>query len=151
MGIIKEFKEFAIKGNMVDMAVGIIIGTAFNSVVNTLVKEVVMPPLSLMTNGIEFADKKWVLRDGIAEAEGTKAVEEVAIGYGALIEVCLDFLIIGLTIFLVIRLMNRFRTKAENPEDKREVTPKDIELLAKMNHLMEEQNQLLKKNFSNKD
>jgi len=151
MGIIKEFKEFAIKGNMVDMAVGIIIGTAFNSVVNTLVKEVVMPPLSLMTNGIEFADKKWVLRDGVAEAEGTKAVEEVAIGYGALIEVCLDFLIIGLTIFLVIRLMNRFRTKAENPEDKREVTPKDIELLAKMNHLMEEQNQLLKKNFSNKD
>jgi len=151
MGIIKEFKEFAIKGNMVDMAVGIIIGTAFNSVVNTLVKEVVMPPLSLMTNGIEFADKKWVLRDGIAEAEGTKAVEEVAIGYGALIEVCLDFLIIGLTIFLVIRLMNRFRTKAENPDDKREVTPKDIELLAKMNHLMEEQNQLLKKNFSNKD
>jgi len=151
MGIIKEFKEFAIKGNMVDMAVGIIIGTAFNSVVNTLVKEVVMPPLSLMTNGIEFADKKWVLRDGIAEAEGTKAVEEVAVGYGALIEVCLDFLIIGLTIFLVIRLMNRFRTKAENPDDKREVTPKDIELLAKMNHLMEEQNQLLKKNFSNKD
>ncbi len=151
MGIIKEFKEFAIKGNMVDMAVGIIIGTAFNSVVNTLVKEVVMPPLSLMTNGIEFADKKWVLRDGVAEAEGITAIEEVAIGYGALIEAFLDFLIIGFTIFLVIKVMNRFRTKAENPDDKREVTPKDIELLSKMNHLMEEQNQLLKKNFSNKD
>ena len=151
MGIIKEFKEFAIKGNMVDMAVGIIIGTAFNSVVNTLVKEVVMPPLSLMTNGIEFADKKWVLRDGVAEAEGITAIEEVAIGYGALVEAFLDFLIIGFTIFLVIKVMNRFRTKAENPDDKREVTPKDIELLSKMNHLMEEQNQLLKKNFSNKD
>lgn len=151
MGIIKEFKEFAIKGNMVDMAVGIIIGTAFNSVVNTLVKEVVMPPLSLMTNGIEFADKKWVLRDGVAEAEGITAIEEVAIGYGALIEAFLDFLIIGFTIFLVIKVMNRFRTKAENPDDKREVTPKNIELLSKMNHLMEEQNQLLKKNFSNKD
>jgi len=151
MGIIKEFKEFAIKGNMVDMAVGIIIGTAFNSVVNTLVKEVVMPPLSLMTNGIDFADKKWVLRDAVAEAEGITAIEEVAIGYGALIEAFLDFLIIGFTIFLVIKVMNRFRTKAENPDDKREVTPKDIELLSKMNHLMEEQNQLLKKNFSNKD
>lgn len=151
MGIIKEFKEFAIKGNMVDMAVGIIIGTAFNSVVNTLVKEVVMPPLSLMTNGIEFASKKWVLRKAVKEAEGAKAIDEVAIGYGALIEAFLDFLIIGLTIFLVIRIMNRFRTKAENPEDKREVTPKDIELLSKMNHLMEEQNQLLKKNFSKKD
>ncbi|OEY71192.1 large-conductance mechanosensitive channel protein MscL [Salegentibacter salarius] len=151
MGIIKEFKEFAIKGNMVDMAVGIIIGTAFNSVVNTLVKEVVMPPLSLMTNGIEFADKKWVLRDGVAEAEGVIAIEKVAIGYGALIEAFLDFIIIGFTIFLVIKVMNRFRTKAENPDDKREVTPKDIELLSKMNHLMEEQNRLLKKNFSNKD
>ncbi len=151
MGIIKEFKEFAIKGNMVDMAVGIIIGTAFNSVVNTLVKEVVMPPLSLMTNGIDFADKKWILRDGVEEAEGITATEEVAIGYGALIEAFLDFLIIGFTIFLVIKVMNRFRTKAENPDDKREVTPKDIELLSKMNHLMEEQNQLLKKNFSNKD
>jgi large conductance mechanosensitive channel len=151
MGIIKEFKEFAIKGNMVDMAVGIIIGTAFNSVVNTLVKEVVMPPLSLMTNDIDFADKKWILRDGVEEAEGITAIEEVAIGYGALIEAFLDFLIIGFTIFLVIKVMNRFRTKAENPDDKREVTPKDIELLSKMNHLMEEQNQLLKKNFSNKD
>jgi len=151
MGIIKEFKEFAIKGNMVDMAVGIIIGTAFNSVVNTLVKEVVMPPLSLMTNGIDFADKKWILRDGVEESEGITAIEEVAIGYGALIEAFLDFLIIGFTIFLVIKVMNRFRTKAENPDDKREVTPKDIELLSKMNHLMEEQNQLLKKNFSNKD
>ncbi|PRX49813.1 large conductance mechanosensitive channel protein MscL [Salegentibacter salegens] len=150
MGIIKEFKEFAIKGNMVDMAVGIIIGTAFNSVVNTLVKEVVMPPLSLMTDGIEFANRKWVLREGVAEADGVTLVEEVAVGYGALIESLLDFLIIGMTIFLVIRLMNRFRNKAENPDDKREVTPKDIELLSKMNHLMEEQNQLLKNNLSNK-
>lgn len=150
MSILKEFKEFAIKGNMVDMAVGIIIGTAFNSVVNTLVKEVVMPPLSLMTDGIEFANKKWVLREGVAEVKGVMPVEEVAVGYGALIESLLDFLIIGMTIFLVIKFMNRFRNKAENPDDKREVTPKDIELLSKMNHLMEEQNQLLKNNFSNK-
>ncbi|APS39741.1 MULTISPECIES: large-conductance mechanosensitive channel protein MscL [unclassified Salegentibacter] len=150
MGILKEFKEFAIKGNMVDMAVGIIIGTAFNSVVNTLVKEVVMPPLSLMTDGIEFANRKWVLREGVAEAEGTQLVEEVAIGYGALIEAFLDFLIIGFTIFLVIKFMNRFRKKAQDPEDKREVTPKDIELLSKMNQLMEEQNQLLKNNYPNK-
>lgn len=151
MGIIKEFKEFAIKGNMVDMAVGIIVGTAFNAVVNTLVKEVVMPPLSLLTNGIHFADKKWVLRPGTPEAEGVSAIEEVAVGYGALIEAFLDFLIIGFTIFLVIKFINRFRAKAENPKDKREVTPKDIELLAKMNQLMEEQNQLLKKNFSKKE
>ncbi|SHG19877.1 large conductance mechanosensitive channel [Salegentibacter echinorum] len=150
MSIIKEFKEFAIKGNMVDMAVGIIIGTAFNAVVNTLVKEVVSPPLSLMTEGIKFADKKWVLREGVAEAEGVNEIHEVAIGYGALLESFIDFLIVGFTIFIVIKLMNRFRKKAQDPEDKREVTPKDIELLAKMNKLMEEQNQLLKDNIPKK-
>ena len=77
-------------------------------------------------------------------------MEEVAIGYGALIEAFLDFIIIGFTIFLVIKFMNRFRKKAQDPEDKREVTPKDIELLSKMNKLMEEQNQLLKNNLPGK-
>lgn len=144
MSILKEFKEFAIKGNMVDMAVGIIIGTAFNAVVNSLVKEVVMPPLSLMTDGINFSDKKVVLREGVEEAEGIEAIEEVAIGYGALIETFMDFLIIGFTIFLVIKFMNRFRQKAENPKDVREPTPKDIELLSQLKELMEEQNKLLK-------
>lgn len=145
MGLIKEFKEFAIKGNMVDMAVGIIIGTAFNAVVNTLVKEVVMPPLSLMTDGMSFSDKKVVLREGVAESEGITTIEEVAIGYGALIETLLDFIIIGFTIFLVIKVINRFRRKAEDPQDHRETTPKDIELLSKLTDLMEEQNKLLRK------
>ncbi|MGY5849497.1 large-conductance mechanosensitive channel protein MscL [Salegentibacter sp. F14] len=149
MGLIKEFKEFAIKGNMVDMAVGIIIGTAFNAVVNTLVKEVVMPPLSLMTDGISFSEKKIVLKEGIPAAEGVEAIEEVAIGYGALLETLLDFLIIGITIFLVIKLMNRFRRKAEDPNDTREQPSKDIELLTKITDLMEEQNKLLKKQNEN--
>lgn len=144
MSIIKEFKEFAIKGNMVDMAVGIIIGTAFNSVVNTLVTQVVMPPLSLMTGNISFANKKVVLKDAELATDGTTATEEIAIGYGLLIETMIDFLIIGLTIFLVIKLMNRFRQKAEDPKDVRETTPKDIELLSRLNELMEEQNSLLK-------
>ncbi|WP_081211666.1 large-conductance mechanosensitive channel protein MscL [Salegentibacter sediminis] len=149
MGLIKEFKEFAIKGNMIDMAVGIIIGTAFNAVVNTLVKEVVMPPLSLMTNGISFSDKKIVLKEVVPEAGGVEAVQEVAIGYGALIETLLDFIIIGFTIFLVIKVINRFRRKAEDPKDTRETTPKDIELLSKLTELMEEQNKLLKKGNRN--
>ncbi|MDR9456182.1 MAG: large-conductance mechanosensitive channel protein MscL [Salegentibacter sp.] len=149
MGLIKEFKEFAIKGNMVDMAVGIIIGTAFNAVVNTLVKEVVMPPLSLMTDGISFSEKKILLKEGVPEAEGVEAIQEVAIGYGALIETLLDFLIIGFTIFLVIKVINRFRRKAEDPKDTRETTPKDIELLSKLTELMEEQNNLLKKENRN--
>lgn len=144
MGLIKEFKEFAIKGNMVDMAVGIIIGTAFNKVVDVLVKQIVLPPLSLLTNGIHFADKKIILRHAIEATTARKAVQEVAIGYGALLEALLDFLIIGFTIFIVVRVMNRFRQKAEDPKNKSEVTPKDIELLSNLNELMEEQNRLLR-------
>lgn len=150
MGLIKEFKEFAIKGNMIDMAVGIIIGTAFNRVVDVLVKQVVMPPLSMMTDGINFENRKFVLRNGVTPGENTIGIEEVAIGYGALIEALIDFIIIGFTIFIVVRLMNRFRKKAENPKDKTVETPKNIELLSRLNDLMEEQNNILRDGGSSK-
>lgn len=145
MGLIKEFREFAIKGNMIDMAVGIIIGTAFNSVVDVLVKQVIMPPLSLMTEGVKFSDKKWVLREGTYAADGTAIVSEVNVAYGALIEVLLDFLIIGFTVFIVVKLMNRFRNKAEDPNDKSVAPAKDVQLLENLNRLMQEQNDLLRK------
>ena len=135
---IQEFKDFAIKGNMIDMAVGIIIGTAFNSVVNTLVKKVVMPPLSLITDDVNLAERKYVLRDA---AEG---VQEVAIGYGELIEVLIDFIIIALTIFIVIKFINRFKKKSEDPKNKEVETPKNIELLSNIERLMEEQNSMLR-------
>lgn len=93
-GFIKEFKDFAVKGNMIDMAVGIIIGTAFNNVVNTLVKKVVMPPLSLLTDDVHLSERKYILREAVGE------VSEIAIGYGELIEVLIDFMVIALTIFL---------------------------------------------------
>ena len=147
MGIFKEFKEFAVKGNMIDMAVGIIIGTAFNKVVDVLVKQIVLPPLSLITDGINFVDRRIILRDGIdANTPGAVEVKEIAIGYGAFIEVLLDFMIIGFTIFLVVKFMNRFRRKAEDPKDKTVETPKDIQLLSDLTELMQEQNDLLRKN-----
>ena len=130
---IQEFKNFAIKGNMIDMAIGIIIGTAFNKVVNVLVKKIVMPPLSLMTDGVNFSEKKYVLREAYGD------IKEVAIGYGELIEVLIDFAIISLTIFVVIKFMNRFRTKAEDPSNLEETTPKNIELLANLEQLMKEE------------
>ncbi len=135
---VNEFKNFAIKGNMIDMAIGIIIGTAFNNVVNTLVKKIVMPPLSLLTNNVTLTNKKWILR------EASTGVEEVAIGYGELMEVLIDFGIIAMTIFLVMKGINKFRDKAEDPKDVEVQTPKDIELLASMERLMKEQNALLK-------
>lgn len=145
MGLIKEFREFAVKGNMIDMAVGIIIGTAFNKVVDVLVKQVIMPPLSILTSGVNYVDRKYIIREGVTGAEGIEVVEEVAIGYGMLIQVLIDFLIIGFTVFLVVKVMNRFRKRAEDPKDKTVATPKDIELLTNLNELMQEQNTLLKK------
>ncbi len=145
MGILKEFKEFAIKGNMIDMAVGIIIGTAFNKVVDVLVKQIVLPPLSLLTSGINFSTRKIVLREGIASTgQGIEEIKEIAIGYGAFLETILDFLIVGFTIFLVIKFMNRFRRKAQDPKNKTVETPKDIQLLSDLTELVREQNQLLK-------
>ncbi len=121
------------------MAVGIIIGTAFNNVVNVLVKKVALPPLSLLTDGVNFKNKKYILR------EASEGIEEVAIGYGELIEVLIDFTVIAFTIFVVIKVMNRFKAKAEDPKDEAVETPKNIELLANIEQLLEEQNALLKK------
>lgn len=144
MKLFKEFKEFAVKGNMMDMAIGIIIGAAFNKVIDVLVKKVMLPPLSLLTDGVNFQDKRIILKEAVKKADGTISTEEVAIGYGAFGEALLDFLIIGFTVFIVVKFMNRLRDKAHDTKDKTVKTPKDIELLAKLTDLVEEQNALLK-------
>lgn len=136
----EEFKSFAIKGNMIDMAIGIIIGTAFNEVINTLVKKVIMPPLSLMTDDVNLSNQKYILR------EAGENIEEVAIGYGEMLEVMVDFLIIAFTIFVVVKGINRFKSKSEDPKNQEVVTPKNIELLSNLEKLMREQNELLKAN-----
>jgi large conductance mechanosensitive channel len=144
MKLLNEFKEFAVKGNMMDMAVGIIIGASFNKVIDVLVKKVIMPPLTLMTDGLDFQDQKYIMRDAVTDAEGTVSTTEVAIEYGTLFETFLDFFIVGLTVFLVVKAMNRLRVKAQDTTDITVVTPKDIELLSNLKELMEEQNTLLK-------
>ncbi|WP_282124029.1 large conductance mechanosensitive channel protein MscL [Algibacter mikhailovii] len=144
MKLYKEFKEFAVKGNMMDMAIGIIIGASFNKVIDVLVKKILLPPLSLLTNGVNLQSKRIVLKDAVVDASGTILKDEVAIGYGAFGEAFLDFVIIGFTVFIVVKFMNKLRNKAQDVKDKTVVTPKDIELLSKMTSLMEEQNNLLK-------
>jgi len=140
----KEFKEFAIKGNMIDIAVGVIIGAAFNKVIDTLVKKIIMPPISLLTDDFNFESKKLVLREAVLENE--KIIkEEVFIGYGELITVLINFFIIAWCVFLVVKISNRLRTKAEDPKNKKVTTPKDIELLADLKEIMQEQNELLRK------
>lgn len=147
MKLIEEFKEFAVKGNMIDMAIGIIIGTAFNNVVQALVKKILLPPLSYLTDGVSYEDKKWVLREENPELTGD-AAKAIEIGYGEFLQVSLDFLVIGFTVFIVVKLMNRLRNKAQDIKDKTVVTPKDIELLSDLKALMKEQNELLKKQSS---
>ena len=143
MKFFNEFKEFAVKGNMIDMAIGIIIGAAFSKVVDVLVKKILLPPLSLFTGNSILMDKKIILRDAIISEAGEISKAEVAIGYGEFIEVFIDFLVVALTIFLVIKFMNKLRKKSEDAKDTTVVTPKDIELLSKLTELMEEQNKLL--------
>jgi large conductance mechanosensitive channel len=140
--ILNEFKEFALKGNMIDIAIGVIIGTAFNKVVDALVKNIFLPPLSFLTDGASFGDSKFILRDAVVQDEKI-TLEEIAIGYGKFLEATIDFFIIALTVFMVVKVMNKLKNKAEDVEDKTVTTPKNIKLLTKMTELMEKQNELL--------
>jgi len=144
--LIQEFKDFAVKGNMMDMAIGIIIGASFNSVIDVLVKKVMMPPLSLLSDGVNLENKKLILRKAQPNEIAELSVQEVAINYGQLIETFIDFLIVGFTIFLVIKFINKLNKQAENPKDQTVPTPKNIKLLLEMNELLKEQNKILKEN-----
>jgi len=103
VSIIKEFREFAIKGNMIDMAVGIIIGGAFGKIVSSLVADVLMPPLGMLMGGVDFADKMITLREA---AEGVTAVQ---IKYGAFINNTIDFLIVALAVFMMVKAINKLK------------------------------------------
>jgi|TARA_Y100000389_G_scaffold104485_1_gene101369 large conductance mechanosensitive channel len=144
MKLLQEFKEFAVKGNMIDMAIGIIIGASFNQVIDVLVKQILLPPLSLLSDGINLDNKKLILRESQTNSLGDISVQEVAISYGQFIETFLDFLIVGFTIFMVVKFINRLNKKAEDPGDKTISTPKNIQLLMDMNSLLKEQNRILK-------
>lgn len=124
---------------MIDMAIGIIIGASFNTVINVLVKNVILPPLSLLSDGINFQEKKLILRDA------TEKTSQVSIDYGLLTETVLDFLIVGFTIFIVVKFVNKLQVKAEDVSDVTVATPADIQLLSDIKELLEAQNEKLSK------
>ena len=107
MSMITEFRDFAMRGNVVDMAVGVVIGGAFKSVVSSFTADVLMPPIGLFTGGIDFAALKLVLQEATEEAEA------VSINYGVFINTIIDFLIIAFAIFLVVKAMNAAKKKEE--------------------------------------
>ena len=138
MKIIKEFKEFAIKGNMFDMAIGIIIGVAFNKIVSSLVNDIILPSFSLVIGNVNFQNLNIVLLKETIDNSGIVIQELVAIKYGNFIQVIFDFFIIAIIVFMVIKLLNRLRRKAENEKDTTVSTPRDIELLSEIRDLLKE-------------
>jgi len=124
MKILREFKDFAVKGNMMDMAIGIIIGASFNNLLNILVKKVFLPPLSYISSGVNLHEKRVILQ------EAQEGMEEISVEYGVLIEAFIDFFVIGLVLFIVVKLMNKMKDKADDVTNYTFKTPKNIQLLS---------------------
>lgn len=133
-----DFKEFAMRGNVVDMAVGVVIGAAFGKIVSSLVSEVIMPAVGLLTGGVNFADLKWVIKAATVDAAGTE-IPEVAIGYGAFVQAVLDFLIIAFCIFVLIRMLMKLKKKEEVVEEEAApAAPTQEQLLTEIRDILKE-------------
>ncbi|CAG9432320.1 large-conductance mechanosensitive channel protein MscL [Providencia alcalifaciens] len=135
MSFLKEFREFAMKGNVMDMAIGIIIGAAFGKIVSSLVADVIMPPLGLIIGGVDFKQFSLVLR----EAEGS--VPAVVMNYGMFIQTVFDFVIVAFAIFMAIKVMNKVRREKEDAAPAEPAAPTTEEvLLSEIRDLLKEQN-----------
>ena len=126
MGLISEFREFAARGNVIDLAVGVIIGAAFGKITTSLVDQVVMPPIGLMLGRVDFSRLEWVLRP---EDPATEAVEKVAIQYGAFINTLIQFVIVALVIFLMVKAINKLRREQAAQPDPAPAAPTPTEAL----------------------
>ncbi len=131
--MIQEFKEFAMRGNVVDMAVGIIIGAAFGKIVSSLVDNIIMPPLGLMIGGVDFSDLAVTLKAAEGEAEA------VVLEYGQFIQTVFDFVIVAFAIFIAIKVMNKLKRKEEPPTEKKAPeVPADVKLLEEIRDLLKQ-------------
>ena len=126
MGLLGEFKEFAARGSVIDLAVGVIIGASFGKIVTSLVDQVIMPPIGLLLGGIDFAKLEWVLK---REDPATAAIEKVAIQYGAFINALIQFLIVAFVVFLLVKAINRLRRQQAAAPDPVPAAPTATEAL----------------------
>jgi large conductance mechanosensitive channel len=138
MKIVQEFKEFAMKGNVVDMAVGIIIGTAFGKIVASFVNDLIMPPLGLLIGGVDFTDLKVILKEAVLDQSGL-ATNAVTLNYGVFIQTTIDFLIVAFVVFMMIKGMNNLKKRRET------VTPAAPPAPTREESLLMEIRDLLKK------
>ena len=137
----QEFKKFAFKGNVIDMAVGVIIGGAFGKIVTSVVNDLVMPALGMLTGGVDFSTLKLVMSPAeIDAATGTVIKEEAAILYGAFIQNVIDFLLIAISIFFFVKLISKLHKKEEEPAPEPEpAKPTTEDLLAEIRDMMKSQ------------
>ena len=135
MGFIKEFKEFAMRGNVMDMAVGVVIGGAFGKIVSSLVADVLMPLISIVTGGVDITHWKFVLKQAVLQGE-TVVSPEVAVNYGIFLQVVVDFIIIAFCIFLAIKAINKLKKKEEEQPAAPETPSEDIILLTEIRDLL---------------
>jgi large conductance mechanosensitive channel protein len=139
MGLIKEFKEFAMRGNVLDMAVGIVIGGAFGKIVSSFVEDILMPPIGVLLGGVNFSDLKIVFKQAVMDGENV-VTPEVALRYGNFIQVIFDFLIIAFTIFMLLKAVNKFNKKKEEAPAAPEAPPADVQLLTEIRDLLQKKN-----------
>ena len=130
MGMMKEFKEFAVKGNVVDMAVGIIIGAAFGKIVSSFVGDVIMPPIGVLLGGVDFTGLVFTLKDAVGETPA------VVISYGTFIQTLIDFLIVAFAIFMAVKAMNSLKKKEEEAPKAPAAPPKQEVLLEEIRDLL---------------
>jgi large conductance mechanosensitive channel len=119
MGFIKEFTDFAVKGNALDLAVGVIIGAAFGKVVNSIVTDIFMPPLGWAIGGVNFNELQWIIRPAVEAKDGVAAQAAVAIKYGAFIDTVIQFLIIAFSVFVAIKFLNKLTSLRDLEELKK--------------------------------
>jgi len=135
MSMLQEFKEFAMRGNVMDMAVGVVIGGAFGKIATSLVEDVIMPPIGWLTGGIDFSALKWVIKPA-DDSDPANVIAEVAINYGNFINTIITFLIVAFAIFMVIKTMNRMHKKEEEAPAEPEAPPADVALLTEIRDLL---------------
>jgi len=133
--ILKEFKEFAVKGNVMDLAIGVIIGGAFGKIVTSLVNDVIMPTVGLLVGGVDFSSLAIVLQPEVLSETGEIVTAAVSLNYGVFINTVIDFAIVAFVIFMVIKGMNRLKRKEEE-KPKEEKHPTQVELLVEIRDLL---------------
>ena len=140
----EEFKAFAMRGNVIDMAVGVVIGGAFGKISSSIVNDIIMPVVSMLTGGVDFNSWKIVLKEAVLNADGTEAAAEVAIKFGSTVAVIIDFIIVAFAIFCMIKFLNNLQRKKEEepapaPEPEPEPEPSAEEkLLTEIRDLLKE-------------